>query len=193
MTLDLSRYEATETDTPEVAALKKRVIDVTKKYTTRHGWCDEANRALREMGVMPAAPVNIPITITTKQGFSFEVEVPLMALLGKTEAEQKAAVVGKVGPLRVYGSGPGARNLVANIPLIADDVTEMALKPEPVGKWALGSTNGRVQHFFTAETMAQVENGQLWVRTICRTEVLSREIHEKDTAPQCLRCAARTA
>lgn len=91
-----------ETDTPEVAALKKRVIVVTNKYTRTHGWCHEANNALREMGVLDSPKNNIRVAITfTVAGGEEQHAIKVfnaVDLIDKSEDEQKEFVASQIAP-----------------------------------------------------------------------------------------------
>jgi len=89
-----------EAEHPDVTALKQKVRDVAKTYTSRHGWCREVKNALREAGIEDERKINVEITFTvagsdeqkTIAGF------PVSDLAGKTDEEQKQIVAEKIAP-----------------------------------------------------------------------------------------------
>jgi hypothetical protein len=53
-------------DSPELAEFKKKVIETTKSYSSRHGHVDAANQALRELGLLDpdSMPVQAMVTVS---------------------------------------------------------------------------------------------------------------------------------
>lgn len=188
MTLDLSKY-ATTADTPEVAALKKRVKEVTAKYTTRHGWCDEAKNALREMGIETQSET-VAINVTANSGVSFTVHASVNDLLDKTEAQQKKKVIDLLGGQLILRSDVYPRTTVGYLKLTPDDITDMTLEASPTGEWRAGSANGRVLHYYTTTTMRGTSS---WVRALCRTEALRSALTDKPGMRHCPDCDIRYA
>lgn len=187
MALDLSKYETTA-DTPEVAALKKKVKEVTKKYTDRHGWCDEAQRALREMGIEPAAQY-VVLKATTSQGLTFDVKVEVGKLIGKTEAQQKKAVVDTIGPVRLRANS----GTIGTLTFSPDDLTDISLDPlsSEGGRWMYATNNGRVMHWYPAD-----REGAEFVYSLCGGYDRAdwRTIHSpRGTGGNCAKCMDRLA
>lgn len=143
MPLDLSGHP--NPDSPELAAFKQKVREVAKKYTDRHGWCGEVDRALREMGIRPEP--NLQITVSTTLGFDVDLVVTPSMLAGLDEAAQKAKVCTVLGPLSIAG------NLRANgsIRLTPEQISDLNLKTttrNDGGAWLYTSNEGRVKHYF---------------------------------------------
>jgi hypothetical protein len=189
MTLDLSEYEAT-TDTPEVAALKAKVVAVSKKYTAQHGWCGEVNRALREMGI-EQAPTPLTVHVTTKHPFEFDVRVDVVELLGKTEAQQKTVVLNKIGTL--YLNGGTAVRSAPSFKLTAADITDLSLPPKVAGEnWLYGSDRGQVRHHFTTATLTDArDRGRTYAYPDCGMEFRTSNLSTtspRGSGQNCDRC-----
>jgi hypothetical protein len=82
--------EATETTEPaEVAALKKKVEAVAKRYAKRHNWCSVVDVALEEMGVHDK-PVRMQVEVEYVVPIKARLEIDPTQFAGKTEEEQHA-------------------------------------------------------------------------------------------------------
>lgn len=64
-----------------LSALKTAVVAKTRRLTRTHGWCDQANRALTELGLVTPPP---PITVT----YTVEVTADGRRALGLTESTE---------------------------------------------------------------------------------------------------------
>jgi hypothetical protein len=190
MTLDLSEYESA-TDSPEVAALKENVIRVARKYTNQHGWCNEVNKALAEMGIQ-STPKPLVVHVTTTHPFEFDVRVDVNELVGKTETQQKSVVIAKMGS--IYLNGNNAIRRAPTIVLKPADIADLSLppKPEPSANWKYPTSSSRVKHWFDID----VANGERSGYSACGNAYLSRG-HEtitetsRGTGDNCARCTAR--
>lgn len=146
MTLDLSQYE-NSADTPELAAFKKTVETVAKKYAKKNQWCNEVDKALAEMGIKPQP--DITIDVTTVHGLKLPVLIGPSLLVGKTEAQQKQAVAKVLGTLTISAGGRSSTTLS----VAEADIVDMALSTEPIPAapaehWYYTSNAGRVLHYF---------------------------------------------
>lgn len=86
-----------ETEHPDVTALKKRVIAVTKKYTDRHGWCSEAQKALAEAGVTESKSKKVDVEIIfviegVEEQQNGRKRITASTLAGKTPEQMNAYV-----------------------------------------------------------------------------------------------------
>lgn len=107
-------------DSPEVEAVKKKVLDVAKKYKKKHGWCDVVDKALAEMGLTPQ-PLQVDITLL---GRTERVKVnDTSALVGKT-AQQQAEHLLANHVTNAYIGG-------TYVPLPVSLVTEMKIHVPP--------------------------------------------------------------
>lgn len=149
----------TPVEPPEVTALKKKITEVAKKYTDRHGWCDVVNKALAEAGVNTTQTIGVKVDFTIG-GVASDVtqSFPLADLVGKTDAEQKAIIAAGIdSTVKVGGK-------TVKVPIEVVDLTEVeSLIANAVASWsgrmippgyieAFTGDNGRVTHLFPVRT-----------------------------------------
>lgn len=148
--LDLTPYVPTES--PEVAALKEKVREVAMRYAKRHSWCSEVKRALREIGIED--PRNVDVTVTTGLGFAITVNLPPVALHGKTEDQQKRIIAARISKLVITSTGGNVKGEpIALTPEMIVDMTLAAAAsasgPDRATGWVYTSNQGRVLHHIT--------------------------------------------
>lgn len=135
-----------ETEHPDVVALKKRVIEVTDAYTSRHGWCGEARNALREAGVLDSPNNKVAVAIRfTLPGSEEQTAVKVFNasdLVGKSDDEQKAWVAEQITPaVKVAG---------VNVPIPVTIVDLSNSEANPSGYSDGLNYPAGYQHFYTS-------------------------------------------
>lgn len=188
--LDLSQY-VTSTDTPELAEFKAKVRTVAKKYTDKHGWCAEVNRALKELGIEDEKQVKLGVT--TSMGLQLEVKVAPSLLNGLDENAQKQKVVEVIGPLSLSGG----TSVTAVISLTPETITEMKVvevtevtpaEPPQGWEWAYTSDEGRVLHLFQDDRHGSYSVAACGTSTYYQTQRSSR-----GEARRCANCESQLA
>lgn len=139
-----------EAEHPDVTALKKRVIEVTKKYTDRHGWCGEAQKALAEAGVTESRAKKVDVEIVfTVEGVEEEQHgrkrITASSLAGKTPEQMNAYVTDM---LRTEGTYAVAGTTITPLITVTDlNEWHPGEGDVPAGySAAFTSREGRVKH-----------------------------------------------
>lgn len=147
-----------QTEHPDVTALKKRVVEVTHRYTNAHGWCNEANNALREAGVLDSPKNNIRVAITfTVAGSEEQQAVKVFNaadLIELSDDERKAFVAEQIMP-DVSVAGVKVNLPVTIIDLNNTEATGMnsgLAYPEEFQHF-YSSQEGRVAHLIRADRL----------------------------------------
>ncbi len=141
-----------EPESAEVEALKARVKAVAKKYTDRHGWCDEVGAALREIGV--DGDRNIEVVVTLAEPFPpLTVRISASDLHEKTAAQQAKALLSAATQEVVVYTGSSNHTLTKK--QVIDLIAGLSLAPQPVmpaadpiNSWRVLS-QGKIAHLFT--------------------------------------------
>jgi hypothetical protein len=185
--LDVSEFVVA--DTPEVAVLKEKVKAVAKKYTERHGWCDEVKRALKEIGIGDAKPVTVDLTLhPLVGGGTIAVAVDPSLLLGKTAVQQQKVLAKTVADVRAYQSSELGGNYTTTLALAPEVVVGMALRPMPVPgqvQWVRLANNARVLHVVVDD------NGtSRWVESSCGRASAYRNDLPNNTGSITKKCTA---
>jgi hypothetical protein len=137
-----------EAEHPDVTVLKAKVREVAKRYTKKHGWCAEVNKALREAGIEDDAKVKVEIKFTVS-GSAEQTATQTFAasaLAGKTAEEQNAWVADQIAP-KVVVAG-----VEVTLPVTVIDLTLVEeIKPVPAAGYKDGMDypDGYV-HFYTS-------------------------------------------
>lgn len=170
MTESMTNLDQEKRHQEELAALRKQVRDVARKYAAVHGWCDTVELALKEAGVIdPDVQYTVnyagTTTFTAPPGLTTDEVQARVKLVNDHEI-----VDFTVGPLSVFGDG---RYLVRYI-----------------------STTGRVQHLIRPHLAPQL--GRNSVRAICGKNRTGWSPHTTSSLPaqRCIDCgnnAARAA
>lgn len=192
--LDMTGFEAS-TDTPEVAALKRKVWEIAMKYKTDFRWCSEVNKALKEAGIEEEKKV--AVEVTTSLGMVLTASVVASALVGQTEAKQKEAVVAALGDIRLAGDSGASGKWVIK----PANVTSMALKsstaaevktgaPAPSGyAWLYTSeSSGYVMHLFPETTRSGAYSNNYALCNSSYASSPSSTSRRDSTRAQCRRC-----
>lgn len=194
MPLDMSQFTTTTTDTPEVAALKAKVKTVATKYTNRHGWCEEVNKALKEIGIDDEKTITIGVSLDFLPEPVKTTILPSL-LAGLDDDAQRAAVAAKLKTIRyAVGSDTG------EIPVTFANVTDVSLwtppsvaaNDRPGDRWLFASDLGRSRHLY--QNIDSSEGRTVW--TVCnQSHYRSRltDKHGENPDARCVECIRRAA
>lgn len=185
-------------DTPEVADLKRRLLDRVKRNPSR-----PAGAVLRDEGVVPEKTAKVKVTTT--HPFVFEVTVFPSALNGKTEDEQKVVLSGLIGPLTLTSAVGTTQVTVPPEAIVAMEVLPEPEKPEEDERFRWLRVSGksgksRLSHAYRVSDLDD-RVGQRYVYPLCgnadrviisQQQVDYGESHSAD-AEDCNRCHARIA
>lgn len=173
--IDISMYDES-VDSPEVAALKERVRQVADKYTSRHGWCSEVKKALREAGVLPEnkkIAVDVAFSLAGSDPATSTIKVKVSELVGLDEEGQKSLISKKISP-EVTVAGVKI-NLPVNIVSFSAAPAPPSIVPEGQYGFFL-SDEGRVTHLVTSPSRFEssedfeeklLQNTSQWVAALC--------------------------
>jgi len=193
MPLDLSAYE-TEVDSPEVAALKKKIVAVAEKYKVRHGWCDAVDRAVAEIGIAPPAPVKI--TGKVLGVVDFGIDIPASDLFDKTDDQQAKAIAKQVGFLRVGSTTVEITpEMLTNLAVVAPPAPASVVGPGPQGHVWRKVDSGRVNHLFRESDLGR----DFGIEPVCRQIYVAGYEQRLDgfrfdpEVSNCVRCTTRGA
>lgn len=147
--LDVSAHMPPE-DIPEVVEVKKRITEVAKKYTDRHGWCDEVARALEEAGVISEKIIRVdvnlgPLGTTTLKVNPSDLHDKTAKQQAKVVAKEIGGATVRVGSTRVDYSTKDVEGFITKITLHEEDPNTVST--EPNSAWMVLST-GSAAHLF---------------------------------------------
>lgn len=195
--IDLSMYDES-VDSPEVAALKERVRQVADKYTSRHGWCSEVKKALREAGVLTEdkkIAVDVAFSLAGSDPATSTIKVKVSELVGLDEEGQKSLISKKISP-EVTVAGVKI-NLPVSIVSFSAAPEEPSIVPE--GHYGFFHTDeGRVTHLVvnpdrweTEEEFLKVlgRSGTTWIQSFCNNgSYYPSDVSSRDENRLCANC-----
>lgn len=156
--LDVSHL-VTETDeSAELTEFKNKLVKVAKAYKNRYGWCNEVDRALKELGVEPPKTVTVILQHETFPGINMNVQVIANKLHRKSEDEQKKTLVKELGKVQMTVKAGGRTVNTEGSYLDASGVVKMELWAPAVGPlaapagyyWRYSGPDGQVLHLYSA-------------------------------------------
>lgn len=196
--IDLSMYDES-VDSPEVAALKERVRFVADKYTSRHGWCSEVKKALREAGVITEdkkIAVDVTFSIAGSDPATSSIKIKVSELSGLDEEGQKSLISKKISP-EVTVAGVKI-NLPVNIVSFSESPAPPSIVPEGHYGYFL-SNEGRVTHLVAGPEKWETEeeflklfarSGTTWITSFCNNGTYyASDVSSRDENRLCTNCA----
>ena len=182
----------------ELGAFKQRVRKVAETYTRRHGWCDEVERALKELGIEKPARIHTMVKLATGAGGTTEVNyiADPAAFAGLSEEKQIEKLAKELGPLRISIAVGGQWNTETNVAVTAEMIEEWKEREIPgVGTapagyhWMYTSADGRKLHLVPI-----VNPDQGYVYSSCGQYLYPRAMtanSPRGDGSQCSRCVKR--
>jgi hypothetical protein len=166
-----------------------------KKYTDKHGWCDEARRAMIEAGVLDERQdARLNINVTLKQGFECSPVIAVKDLVDKDEVGQKKVLAKAIGDISLRSTGQG---IVGSLKITDEDIVSMTLPPAPEPGWRKATDNSRALHHFNVEAMERANSGRYtWVYPSCGIEAYSATVRVTNVGSitkHCAQCEKRIA
>lgn len=179
----------------EINELKAQVRSVAKKYTTRHGWCNEVNNALEEAG-LGVQWRDFGVTMVITRSVNVQVNAEL------TEEQAAAAIhatlisgKGTDKVIRVLGRphDEAAESTVIEGRLDLPGMEPVAIAVLPAGYgYKYTSGEGRVRHVLSNRSMRRARDGS-YASSMCGKNSYSwSDTSSRDEGRVCNTCATRT-
>lgn len=164
MPLNIEKQELTPEE-KVLAEYKKRVREVAKEATKRHGWCSEVDNLLTELDIDSSGGVRITVQATLSATFEMNVDPETVA--GLTPEEENAVLSELVAKQMPVGGGHNVRIGDLRMDLRDPQVTDANVYIPPVmltadgwvfpaGYTPRGSETTRVVHIGTEHTQSTI-------------------------------------